>query len=101
MVTSIVGNTIVLWIILGKYSLILNPLNQLTNSCSSTPSNVECDKLFSGKPNDSRPDDVHPQLHPLLHLHERQVGLKYVYVIPHVTYFSQDLAVWLSVLHHQ
>ena len=34
---------------------------------------MECDQLLPGEPDPGRPHDVHPQLHPLLHLHERQV----------------------------
>ena len=34
---------------------------------------MECDQLLPGEPDPGGPHDVHPQLHPLLHLHERQV----------------------------
>ena len=40
---------------------------------SSTPSNVERDKLLPDKLDNSGPHDVHPQLHPFFHLHEGQV----------------------------
>ena len=34
---------------------------------------MECDQLLPCEPDPGGPHDVHPQLHPLLHIHERQV----------------------------
>ena len=39
----------------------------------SSSDNVECDQLLPCEPDPGRSHDVHPQLHPLLHIHERQV----------------------------
>ena len=34
---------------------------------------MECDQLLPCEPHPGGPHDVHPKLHPLLHLHARQV----------------------------
>ena len=58
----------------------------------SPPSDVERDELLPGEPDSGRPHHGRPQLHPLLHLHARQVRRARINIYTHPTRLNYALS---------